>query len=208
MIDVYSANTPNGVKVTIALEEMGEPYDLHVLSLSEKDQKQPNFLKINPNGRIPAIIDNDGPDGKTLRVFESGAILLYLAEKYGKLLPSNPQDRIDAIAWAFFQTGGIGPIMGQAGFFKKNFPEFADGFDRFNSESHRLVSVMDGVLKHKKYLAGGDISIADIMNYGWLDRAPNYFGFDVSPYPAVLAWLDRMSSRDGVKKGMAAFSGS
>jgi len=195
MIDVYSANTPNGVKVTIALEEMGEPYDLHVLSLSEKDQKQPNFLKINPNGRIPAIIDN-------------GAILLYLAEKYGKLLPSNPQDRIDAIAWAFFQTGGIGPIMGQAGFFKKNFPEFADGFDRFNSESHRLVSVMDGVLKHKKYLAGDDISIADIMNYGWLDRAPNYFGFDVSPYPAVLAWLDRMSSRDGVKKGMAALSGN
>lgn len=207
MIDVYSANTPNGVKVTIALEEIGEPYNLHVLNLSEKDQKQPDFIKINPNGRIPAIIDNDGPDGKRLRVFESGAILLYLAEKYGKLLPSDPQDRIDAIAWAFFQTGGIGPIMGQAGFFKKNFPEFQDGFDRFNSESHRLVSVMDDVLKHKQYLAGDDMSIADIMNYGWLDRAPNYFGFDMSSYPAVLGWLKRMSSRDGVKKGMAALSG-
>jgi len=151
MIEVYSANTPNGVKVTIALEEMGEPYDLHVLNLSAKDQKQPTFLKINPNGRIPAIVDNDGPYGKTLRVFESGAILLYLAEKYGKLLPSNPQDRIDAIAWAFFQTG---------------------------------------------------------VNFGWLDRAPNYFGFDMSPYPSVTTWLERMSSRDGVKKGMAALSGS
>ena len=207
MIEVYTAHTPNGVKVTIALEEMGVPYDLHILSLSAKDQKKPDFLAINPNGRIPAIIDNDGPNGKTIRVFESGAILLYLAEKYGKLLPNDPQDRIDAIAWAFFQTGGIGPIMGQAGFFKKNFPDFQDGFYRFNSESHRLVSVLEGVLKHKNYLAGDDLSIADIMNFGWLDMAPNYFGFDMSPYSAASAWLDRMSSRDGVKKGMAALKG-
>jgi len=130
MIDVYTANTPNGVKVTIALEELGQPYKLNILNLSDQDQKKDAFLKINPNGRIPAIVDRDEANGKPIRVFESGAILLYLAEKFNGLLPIDPALRIDAIAWTYFQTGGIGPMMGQAGYFKRNFPEARDGVKR------------------------------------------------------------------------------
>lgn len=205
MIDVYTANTPNGVKVTIALEEMGlragEDYNLHMLSLSAGDQKKPDFLKINPNGRIPAIVDRAG--GKEIRVFESGAVLLYLAEKFGKLLPADPAGRIDAIAWAFFQTGGIGPMMGQAGYFKRNFPEFEPGFERFLTESERLVGVMEDALTGRDYLVGDELTIADIMNYGWIDRGPGYFGLDLSQYPQVRAWRDRIAARPGVQRGEA-----
>lgn len=206
MIDVYTANTPNGVKITIALEEMGVPYALKLLDLSAQDQKQPDFLKINPNGRIPAIVDHDGPDGLPIRVFESGAILLYLAEKFGKLLPKDPAPRIEAIAWTYFQTGGIGPMMGQAGFFQRNFPEFKAGFDRFHEESKRLVGVLETALHNNIYLVGNDISIADIMHIGWIDRAPGYFGFDLSPFPAVEAWRQRMLAREGVQRGLSVFT--
>ena len=201
MIDLYTANTPNGVKVTIAMEEMGEAYNLNVLNLGEQDQKKPEFLKINPNGRIPAMVDK--VDGKDIRVFESGAVLLYLAEKFGKLLPSDPAGRIDAIAWTYFQTGGIGPMMGQAGYFKRNFPDFKPGFDRFFKESERLVSVMEDSLQNSDYLVGNDITIADIMQIGWIDRGPGYFGLDLSKFPAVTAWRDRMLARPAVQKGMA-----
>ncbi len=201
MIDVYTANTPNGVKVTIAMEETGEAYNLKLLNLSNQDQKKPAFLKINPNGRIPAIVDHD-VKGEPVRVFESGAILLYLAEKFGKLLPSDPAKRIDAIAWAFFQTGGIGPIMGQAGFFKNNFPDFPQGYERFKSESERLISVLDDSLQQSDYLVGDDVTIADIMQIGWIDRAPGYAGIDLSPFPAVIAWRDRMLARPSVKRGI------
>ncbi len=205
MIDVYTANTPNGVKITIALEEMGlragEGYNLNVLNLGEQDQKKPEFLKINPNGRIPAIVDH--VDGKGIRVFESGAILFYLAEKFGKLLPSDPAARIDAIAWTYFQTGGIGPMMGQAGFFKQNFPDFEQGVERFLKESERLVSVLEDSLQDSDYLVGNDITIADIMNFGWINRGPGYIGLDMSKFPAVQAWRNRMAERDGVKRGLA-----
>ena len=205
MIDVYTANTPNGVKITIALEEMGqragEDYNLHVLNLGEGDQKKPDFLKINPNGRIPAIVDH--VDGRDIRVFESGAILLYLAEKIGQLLPSDPAARIDAIAWTYFQTGGIGPMMGQAGFFKNNFPDFEPGFERFFKESERLVSVLEDSLQDRNYLVGDDITIADIMNFGWIDRAPGYVGLDLSKFPGVSKWRDRMAARDGVTRGLS-----
>lgn len=205
MLSVYTANTPNGVKIPIALEEMGATYTLEILNLGQQDQKKPEYLKINPNGRIPAIVDHNGPGGQTIRVFESGAVLLYLAEKFGKLLPQDPAERIDAIAWAFFQTGGIGPMMGQAGFFKRNFPEFAPGFERFNLESQRLVSVMESVLAERPYLVGDDITIADIMHIGWIDRAPDYFGFDLTAFPAVETWRKRMLAREGVQRGLAVF---
>lgn len=206
MIDVYTANTPNGVKVTIALEEIGKPYNLKVLNLSEQEQKKPEYLTINPNGRIPAIVDHDTNYDHPIRVFESGAVLLYLAEKFGKLLPTDPAMRIDAIAWAFFQTGGIGPMMGQAGFFKRNFPDFTEGFDRFYNESERLVGVMENTLSNSDFLVGDDITIADIMHFGWIDRAPEYFGLDLLAFPAVRAWHERMAGRDSVKRGLAALS--
>ena len=203
MITAYTANTPNGVKLTIALAELGlergSDYRLKVLDLKARDQKQPDYLAINPNGRIPAIVDHT-PDGD-IRVFESGAVLLYLAEKFGGLLPTDPAARIEAIAWTYFQTGGIGPNMGQAGYAKR---QSDDSFERFNKESHRLVSVMEGALAKADFLAG-DYSIADIMNFGWLDRAPDYFGFDLTPYPNVEDWLTRIRKRPAVQRGLSAF---
>ena len=204
MITAYTANTPNGVKLTIALAELGlergSDYTLKVLDLKARDQKQPDYLAINPNGRIPAIVDHiEG--GQDIRVFESGAVLLYLAEKFGALLPKDPAARIEAIGWTYFQTGGIGPNMGQAGYAKR---QSDDSFERFNKESHRLVSVMDHALAKADFLAG-DYSIADIMNFGWLDRAPDYFGFDLTPYPNVEDWLTRIRKRPAVQRGLSAF---
>ena len=205
MITTYTANTPNGVKLTIALAELGlergSDYTLKILNLSAREQKEPEFLAVNPNGRIPAIVDHT-PDGD-IRVFESGAVLLYLAEKFDGLLPADPAARIEAIAWTYFQTGGIGPNMGQAGYAKRQ--EDRASFVRFNKESHRLVSVMEGALADADYLAGNMFSIADIMNFGWLDRAPDYFGFDLAPYPNVADWLARINDRPAVKVGLAAF---
>ena len=210
MITAYSANTPNGVKVTIALEALGlirgADYTLKILNLSAGDQKQPDYLAINPNGRIPAIVDHTaagGDGGGDIRVFESGAVLLYLAEKFGGLLPEDPAARIEAISWTYFQTGGIGPNMGQAGYQKRQGNMAV--FERFNSESHRLVSVMETVLSRADYLAGGMFSIADIMNFGWLNRAPAYMDFDLSPYPGVTAWLERIRAREDVQRGLAIF---
>jgi len=206
MITAYTANTPNGVKLTIALEELGlvrgSDYTLKILDLSAREQKEPEFLAVNPNGRIPAIVHHK--EGRDIRVFESGAVLLYLAETFGALLPADPAARIEAIAWTYFQTGGIGPNMGQAGYAKR---QSDDSFERFNKESHRLVSVMEGALAKADFLAG-DYSIADIMNFGWLDRAPDYFGFDLSPYPNVQGWLTRIRARPAVKAGLAAFDES
>jgi len=205
MITAYSANTPNGVKLTIALEELGlsrgSDYTLKILNLSAGEQKQPEFLAVNPNGRIPAIVHHK--DGRDVRVFESGAVLLYLAKKFGGLLPEDPAARIEAIGWTYFQTGGIGPNMGQAGYFKRQSNEAV--FERFNAESHRLVSVMESALTDSDYLAGGEYSIADIMNFGWLDRAPAYFDFDMNPYPNVADWLTRIRARPAVQRGLSVF---
>jgi len=204
MITAYTANTPNGVKLTIALAELSlerdVDYTLKILDLSQREQKQPDFLAVNPNGRIPAIVHHT--EGRDICVFESGAVLLYLAETFGGLLPADPAARIEAIAWTYFQTGGIGPNMGQAGYAKRQ--SDTASFERFNTESHRLVSVMEGALAKADYLAG-DYSIADIMNFGWLNRAPDYFGFDLSPYPNVQDWLSRINARPAVKRGLAAF---
>ncbi len=207
MITAYTANTPNGVKLTIALAELGlergTDYTLRVLDLSAREQKEPSYLAVNPNGRIPAIVHHK--EGRDIRVFESGAVLLYLAETFGALLPEDPAARIEAIAWTYFQTGGIGPNMGQAGYAKRQ--SDTTSFERFNAESHRLVSVMEGALTGADYLAG-DYSIADLMNFGWLDRAPDYFGFDLTLYPNVQGWLTRIRARPAVKRGLAVFDES
>jgi len=205
MITAYSANTPNGVKLTIALEELGlkrgSDYRLKILNLSAREQKEPEFLAVNPNGRIPAIVHHK--DGRDVRVFESGAVLLYLAKKFDGLLPADPEARIEAIAWTYFQTGGIGPNMGQAGYALRQ--SDMTSFERFNTESHRLVSVMEGALDDAEYLAGGVYSIADIMNFGWLHRAPSYMDFDLEPYPNVQDWLTRIRKRPAVQRGLSVF---
>ncbi len=205
MITAYTANTPNGVKVTIALEALGlsrgGEYELKVLNLSAGEQKEPDYLAVNPNGRIPAIVDHTSRGD--IRVFESGAVLLYLAEKFGGLLPTDPAARIEAISWTYFQTGGIGPNMGQAGYLKRQRDK--NGFERFNTESHRLVGVMESVLSQADYLAGDMFSIADIMNFGWLDRAASYMDFNLTPYPGVKAWLNRIRARSDVQRGLELF---
>ncbi len=204
MIDVYTADTPNGVKVPIALEELGVPYRIVRVNLGALEQKQPDFLRINPNGRIPAIVDADGPGGVPLSVFESGAILWYLAEKFGGLLPADPVERVRALEYTCFQIGGIGPMFGQAGWFTRSAPEpVAFAIERYRKESNRLTAVLEARLKEVPWLAGRSFSVADIMNFGWLD-APHYAGVNLADYPAVSAWRERMLQRPGVQKGLAA----
>jgi GSH-dependent disulfide-bond oxidoreductase len=204
MIDVYTANTPNGVKVPIALEELDVPYRVVRVNLGALEQKQPDFLRINPNGRIPAIVDADGPGGVPLSVFESGAILWYLAEKFGGLIPADPVERVRALEYTCFQIGGIGPMFGQAGWFTRSAPEpVAFAIERYRKESNRLTAVLEARLQQVPWLAGTEFSVADIMNFGWLD-APDYAGVNLADYPAVSAWRERMHQRPGVQKGLAA----
>jgi len=204
MIDVYTAHTPNGVKVPIALEELGVPYRLNRIDLGALEQKQPAFLKINPNGRIPAIVDPEGPGGSPLSVFESGAILWYLGEKFGGLIPADPIERVRALEYTFFQVGGIGPMFGQAGWFTRSAPHKVDfAIERYRKESNRLTAVLEARLKQVPWLAGVEFSVADIMNFGWLD-APDYAGVSMADYPAVKDWVDRMRLRSGVQRGLAA----
>jgi glutathione S-transferase len=202
MIDVCTANTPNGIKVPIALEELGVPYRLVRIDLSANQQKQPEFLRINPNGRIPAIVDSDGPDGAPLSVFESGAILWYLGEKFPGLMPSDPRERISAMEYSFFQAGGVGPMFGQAGWFMRQSSPIALAIQRYQDESRRLTAVLEARLHAQPWLAGRSYSIADIMNYGWL-RQLNYAGVDAANYPAVEEWLARISARPAVIRASA-----
>jgi GST-like protein len=204
MIELYSANTPNGIKVAIALEELGLSYRLIKLDLARGEQKQPAFLEINPNGRIPAIVDAQGPGGLPLSVFESGAILLYLAEKAPGLLPLDPVERLRALEYLFFQVGGIGPIFGQAGWFLRSAAQpMPLAIERFCSEALRLTGVLETRLQQQPWLAGSSYSIADIMNFSWL-RSAEYAGVDLSRFPAVTAWLQRIAARPAVQRGLAA----
>jgi glutathione S-transferase len=204
MIDVYTAATPNGVKVPIALEELGVAYRLVRIDLGAQEQKQPAFLKINPNGRIPAIVDPDGSGGAPLSVFESGAILWYLAEKFGGLIPADPVERVRALEYTFFQVGGIGPMFGQAGWFTRSAPQKVEfAIERYHQESNRLTAVLEARLQQALWLAGNEFSVADIMNFGWLDR-PDYAGLSLADYPAVREWVGRMRLRPGVQRGLAA----
>jgi GSH-dependent disulfide-bond oxidoreductase len=204
MIDVYTADTPNGVKVPIALEELGVAYRIVRVNLGALEQKQADFLRINPNGRIPAIVDADGPGGAPLSVFESGAILWYLAEKFGGLIPADPVERVRALEYTCFQIGGIGPMFGQAGWFTRSAPEpVAFAIERYRKEAKRLTAVLEARLQQLPWLAGSEFSVADIMNFGWLD-APGYAGVNLADYPAVSAWRARMHLRPGVQRGLAA----
>jgi glutathione S-transferase/GST-like protein len=200
MIDLYTAATPNGHKVSIALEELELPYTLKVLDLSKGEQKLPEFLAINPNGRIPAIVDRDAGD---FAVFESGACLIYLAEKTGKLLPADVKGRSLVMQWLMFQMGGIGPMMGQANVFFRYFPEkIQPAIDRYQGESKRLFKVLDTHLQHHEYLAG-DYSIADIANWAWV-RTHRWSGVEVDDLPHLQRWLELIRARPAVQRGLQA----
>jgi glutathione S-transferase/GST-like protein len=200
MIDLYTAATPNGHKVSIALEELELPYTLKVLDLSKGEQKLPEFLAINPNGRIPAIVDRDAGN---FSVFESGACLIYLAEKTGKLLPADVKGRSLVMQWLMFQMGGIGPMMGQANVFFRYFPEkIQPAIDRYQGESKRLFKVLDTHLQHHEYLAG-DYSIADIANWAWV-RTHRWSGVEVDDLPHLQRWLELIRARPAVQRGLQA----
>jgi GST-like protein len=195
MIDLYTAATPNGHKVSIALEELGLPYQVHALSFDKKEQKRPEFLRINPNGRIPAIVD----DG--FAVFESGAILIYLAEKTGRLLPSDAKGRSLAIQWLMFQMGGVGPMQGQANVFFRYFPEKLQGaIDRYQHETRRLYEVLDSRLGEVEYLAG-DYGIADIATYPWV-RVHDWAGVAVDGLEHLQRWMAALAARPAVQRGL------
>jgi GSH-dependent disulfide-bond oxidoreductase len=198
MIDLYTASTPNGWKVSIALEELGLPYTVHSINILEGEQKKPWFVAINPNGRIPAIIDRAAGD---FAVFESGAILIYLAEKTGKLMPSDAKGRSLVLQWLMFQMGGVGPMMGQANVFFRYFPEkIQPAIDRYQNEVRRLLGVLDARLKDHEYLAR-DYSIADIANWSWV-RTHNWSGVAIDHLPHLKRWIDRIATRPAAQKGI------
>ena len=200
MIDLYTAATPNGQKVSIALEELGLPYTVHPIDLGAKEQKRPEFLAMNPNGRIPVIVDRDAGD---FAVFESGAILLYLAERAGKLLPTETQARSRVIQWLMFQMSGVGPMMGQANVFYRYFPvKLEPAIERYQNESRRLLEVLDGQLAKHPWLAGDEYTIADIATFPWA-RGYDWGGISIDGLDHLKRWLDTVAARPAVQRGLA-----
>ncbi|MCG8612700.1 MAG: glutathione S-transferase N-terminal domain-containing protein [Pseudomonadales bacterium] len=198
MIELLTAATPNGHKISIALEEMGLPYTVTSVNLGTGEQKTPEFLALNPNGRIPVIIDHDNDD---FVVFESGAILMYLAEKSGQLLPQEAKAKSQVLQWVMFQMGGIGPMMGQANVFYRYFPEkIQPAIDRYQHEVKRLFTVLDGHLQGRDYLVE-DYSIADIANYAWV-RTFNWSGVPINDLDNLKKWLERIGERPAVQRGI------
>ncbi len=198
MIELYTAPTPNGWKVSIALEEFQLRYATHFINILEGEQKKPEFLAINPNGRVPAIVDRGAGD---FAVFESGAILIYLAEKTGRLMPSEAKGRSLVLQWLMFQMGGVGPMMGQANVFFRYFQEkIHSAIDRYQNEVRRLFGVLDTRLRDHDYLAG-DYSIADIANWSWV-RTHNWSGVTIDHLPHLKRWLDRIAARPAAQKGI------
>jgi glutathione S-transferase len=198
MIDLYTSSTPNGWKASVTLDELALPYETHAIELMKGTQKEPWFLKINPNGRIPAIVDRDEGD---FAVFESGAIMIYLAEKTGKLMPTDTKGRSRVIQWLMFQMGGIGPMMGQANVFGRYWHEtYQPAIDRYRNESRRLFEVLNNQLKDHEYLAG-DYSIADIANWCWVRTHP-WSGVSVEGLDALQRWLDKIAERPAVQSGV------
>lgn len=199
MIDLYTAATPNGWKASVMLEELGLPYEVHALSLSKKQQKEDWFLKINPNGRIPAIVDREADN---FAVFESGAIMIYLAEKTGQLLPTDAKGRSRAIQWLMFQMGGIGPMMGQANvFYRYWFETYQPAVDRYQNESRRLFEVLDGRLGESEWLGGADYSIADISNWCWV-RIHDWSGVSVDGLEHLQRWMAAIEARPAAQRGI------
>ena len=208
-LQLYSFPTPNGVKVSIMLEEIGLPYEPHLINIGKNETWTPEFLSLNPNGKIPAILDPDGPGGKPLALFESGAILLYLAEKTGKLIPADPALRLETIQWVFFQMAGIGPIFGQVGFFNKFAGrEYEDKrpLKRYVDESKRLLGVMETRLRGRQWIMGDDYTIADISMLGWVRNLVGFYeARDLVSFDSlseVPAWLERGLARPAVARGL------
>ena len=207
-LQLYSLNTPNGVKVSIMLEETGLPYEPHLVDFGKDDQHSPEFLSLNPNGKIPAIIDPDGPGGKPLPLFESGAILLYLADKTGQLVPADPGSRWQAVQWVMFQMGGVGPIFGQVGWFNRFAGrDIADKrpLQRYVAESRRLLEVVDRQLDGREWMMGGDYTIVDIALLGWVNNLITFYEardlVDFDSLRNVPRWLDRGLARPAVQRG-------
>ena len=201
MIDLHYWPTPNGHKVTLFLEEAGLDYTIKPVNIGKGDQFKPEYLAINPNGKIPSIVDPDGPDGKPISVFESGAILIYLAEQTGRLMPVDAKGRSRVIQWLMFQMGGLGPMMGQANVFFRYLPEkIQPAIDRYQAESRRLLGVLDRQLAGHEWLAG-DYSIADIANFAWA-RTHRWSGVDVSDLPHLKRWRDAIRARPAVRRGL------
>lgn len=202
MIDVYSAATPNGHKVHIMLEECGLPYRIHHINIGAGDQFKPEFLAISPNNKIPAIVDEDGPDGEPISMFESGAILVYLASKVGKFLGESDRDKFTTLQWLMFQMGGVGPMLGQAHHFRIYAPEKIEyAVNRYTNETRRLYQVIDKRLAQCAYLAGDDYTIADIATFPWL-RSWESQGIDWADYPHAKRWFDEIAERPAVKRGV------
>lgn len=202
MIDAYVYTTPNGFKALIGLEELGLPYETHWIDITKGEQTSPEYLSINPNNKIPAIIDRDGPEGKPVTVFESGAVLVYLADKTGKLLAQSGAARYTALEWVFFNAGGPGPMLGQLGYFTKFAPEKVPAaIERYTKEAERLLRVLDKRLAQVPYLAG-EFSIADIMNMTWARAAKTFIGMDLGPYPNLSRWIAELEERPAFKRAL------
>ena len=209
LLQLYSLPTPNGVKVSIMLEEIGLPYEVHLIDIGANESWTPEYLSLNPNGKIPAIIDPDGPGGKPLGLFESGAILLYLAEKTGKLLPSDAAARYETIQWVFFQMAAIGPMFGQLGFFHKFAGrEYEDKrpLERYRAETQRLLGVLETRLAGRDWLMGDDYTIADVATVGWVRNLIGFYGarelVQYNSLKNVPAWLERALARPAVQRGL------
>jgi GST-like protein len=200
MIQLYTWGTPNGKKVSIMLEEVELPYEVHPVNLSQNDQMKPEYLAINPNNKIPAIVDTDGPGGQPFKLFESGAILMYLAEKRGKLCPQDMRKRYEVIQWLMFQMGGVGPMFGQANYFFRLQEKVPYAIERFRKEALRLYGVLDKELGRRPYLAG-EYSIADIATYPWVWRHEIH-EVKLETFPNVKRWFDAIAARPAVKRGM------
>jgi GST-like protein len=201
MIDLYTWTTPNGRKVSIMLEEVGLPYRVHAINIGKDDQFKPDYVKINPNSKIPSIVDPEGPDGRPISMMESGAILVYLADKTGKLLAKSGRARYDALQWLMFQMGGVGPMFGQVHHFLRAAKEQVPyAIERYGKETRRLYGVLNERLKSNEYLAD-EYSIADIATYPWVSRH-EWHKTDLNDFPGVKRWFDAISARPAVQKGM------
>lgn len=202
MIDVYSWPTPNGHKIHIMLEECGLRYRPIPVDISSGEQFKPAFLSISPNNKVPAIVDADGPDGKPISLFESGAILVYLAGKTGRFLGRSDREKYASLQWLMFQVGGFGPMLGQAHHFRIYAPEKIDyAYDRYTNEAKRLYNVLEKQLAHQTYLTGDDYTIADIACFPWARSAANQ-GIDWNDYPHTQRWFDRINTRPAVQRGL------
>ncbi|MBM3375733.1 MAG: glutathione S-transferase family protein [Betaproteobacteria bacterium] len=206
MITLYTWPTPNGKKISILLEELKLPYKAVPIDIGAGDQFAPDFLKISPNNKIPALFDSEGPDGKPISIFESGAIMIYLAGKTGRFLPKTDRERYDVLQWLMFQMGGLGPMLGQAHHFRLYAPESIQyAIDRYTKEAHRLYGVLDKALEKTGYLAAGQYTIADMACWPWVGSHNNH-GVALDQYPNVLRWFNKIAERPAVKKGSALFA--